>query len=148
MGRLRVALNHGNGVLVGRDTTGEAVGISVDLAREVASHLSLDMTFIHYDRAVEVSSTAQANEWDLGFLAVDPARAATIAFTDPYVQIEGNYLAGPQCTAPDSAHLVASRLAVGTVIGTAYTLALQRLDGAEHLVIFRASWRLPELVPS
>lgn len=134
-GVLRVALNHGNRVLVGRDEDGKPEGISVDLACALADHLGLDLAFVEYDRAVDVSSSAEADAWDVCFLAVDPERAKTIAFTEPYVRIEGCYLAGAHCDAPDSGTLVASGAKVGTVKGSAYTLTLQRLPGAENLVI-------------
>jgi polar amino acid transport system substrate-binding protein len=135
-GAMRVALNHGNRVLVGRDASGEPFGISVDLARALAQHLSLELRFVHYERAVDVSASAGSNEWDVCFLAVDPDRARSIAFTEPYVKIEGKYLAGGHCTASDGDALVASGAPVGTVDGSAYTLTLKRKPGAEHLVTF------------
>ncbi len=134
-GTLRVALNHGNRVLVSRDATGKPRGISVDLARTLARHLGLELAFVEYERAVDVSSSATNDEWDVCFLAVDPERAKTITFTDPYVRIEGCYLAGPQCDAADAPSLVASGQKVGTVKGSAYTLTLQRKPGAENLVV-------------
>lgn len=135
-GRLRVALNHGNRVLVGRDGDGRPVGISVDLARALADHLGLALDFVEYERAVDVSASALDGVWDVCFLAVDPERAETIAFTAPYVGIEGSYLAGTGCAASDAGALVASGAPVGTVRGSAYTLTLQRLPGAGHLVMF------------
>lgn len=135
-GTLRVALNHGNRILVGRDATGAAQGISVDLARALAQHLGLPLAFVEFDRAVDVSDSATADLWDICFLAVDPKRAETIAFTQPYVAIEGRYLASAACPANDAPALVASGLPVGTVDGSAYTLTLQRLPGAEHLRVY------------
>ncbi|MCA2012172.1 transporter substrate-binding domain-containing protein [Cereibacter sphaeroides] len=133
-GRLRVALNHGNRVLVSRDAAGRAQGIAVDIAHAVAQALDLRLDFVEFERAVDVSSSAQDDVWDVCFLAVDPKRAETIAFTDPYVRIEGSYLAGPDCPASDSAALIAAGLPVGTVVGTAYALTLTRLPGHEALV--------------
>jgi len=40
-------------------------------------------------RAVEAG---KAGAWDIAFVALDPARAAEIAQSPPYVQIEGAYL--------------------------------------------------------
>lgn len=133
-GTLRVALNHGNFVLVGRDAERQPFGISVDLARAFAAHVGLDLQFVHYERAVDVSSSVDADEWDVCFLAVDPGRARTIAFTEPYVRIEGCYLAGPGCDAPDAKALVAAAVPVGTVGGTAYALTLERLPVKDTLV--------------
>ncbi|WP_108660969.1 transporter substrate-binding domain-containing protein [Acuticoccus kandeliae] len=134
-GVMRVALNHGNRVLVRREADGTPAGISVDLARALARHLGLDLAFVDYERAVDVSASAGEDAWDVCFLAVDPERARTIRFTAPYVRIEGCYLAGPRATAADAPGLVRSGAKVGTVTGSAYTLTLLRKPGAENLVM-------------
>ncbi|WP_347310439.1 transporter substrate-binding domain-containing protein [Defluviimonas sp. SAOS-178_SWC] len=135
-GTLRAAVNHGNRVLVSRDETGEARGITVDLARTLAETLNLPLQFVHYERAVDVSSSVTSGDWDICFLAVDPKRAETIDFTDPYVRIEGSYLAAPATPYDTSADLVASGDPVGSVVGSAYSLTLMRLPGAEYVVMY------------
>lgn len=135
-GSLRVALNHGNRVLVSRDNDKRPFGISVDLARDLAAHLGLDLQFVEFERAVDVSSSAESGLWDVCFLAVDPERAKTIAFTAPYVRIEGCYLAGAACKAAHTEDLINSGAAVGSVKGSAYSLTLQRRPGARNLVMF------------
>lgn len=137
-GVLRVALNHGNPVLVGRDDMGAPIGITPDLARGFAQSRGLALRFINFDRAVDVSACADQDAWDLAFLAVDPTRAETIAFSDPYLRIEGCYLAGPACAADDAWALALLGVPVGCVRGSAYTLTLQRLPGAKHLVAFES----------
>lgn len=135
-GILRAVLNHGNRVLVTRDGEGNAQGITVDLARVLAERLNLPLTFIHRDQAIDVSSVAQDDVYDICFLAVDPERARTIHFTAPYVQIEGAYLVGAHCDTSDALTLVSEGHKVGTVEGSAYTLNLSRKPGAENLVYF------------
>jgi len=135
-GVLRAALNHGNRILVSRDAAGLPQGISVDLARRLADWLGIDLTFVEFERAVDVSSSATEDLWDVCFLAVDPKRALTLDFTEPYVRIEGRYLASPGCSAEDAESLVASGAKVGTVDGSAYTLTLERMLGAENLMIY------------
>lgn len=135
-GTLRVALNHGNRILVGRDARNAPVGISVDLARLLADTLGRPLKFVEFDRAVDVSSSATGDLWDVCFLAVDPKRAETIDFTAPYIRIEGRYLAAPGCEATDADALVHSGAPVGTVKGSAYTLTLERKPGAEHLKVY------------
>lgn len=132
-GVLRIALNHGNRVLVGRNDLGAPQGISVDLSHRLASNLSLEFTFVEFERAVDVSSSAQDDIWDVCFLAVDPQRAETIDFTAPYVRIEGSYLTSPKSEVGDAHALAASGLPVGTVVGTAYALTLNRLPGSDAL---------------
>jgi polar amino acid transport system substrate-binding protein len=134
-GRLRFALNHGNRVLIGRDEAGRPEGISVDLARALAAELETQPAFVEFERATDVASSASDDVWDVCFLAVDPLRAATIAFTQPYVRIEGCYLvrADAAQAAGDVARL---GLRIGIVEGSAYALHLARSPGAEGLVTF------------
>ena len=136
-GELRVALNHGNRVLVGRDASGRPEGISVDLAQMLAAEVDLPLRFIEFDRAIDVFSSAQDDVWDVCFLAVDPRRAETIDFTDPYVRIEGSYLGAAACSSATSDELVASGARVGSIVGTAYTLTLERLPGYENVVLYK-----------
>jgi len=93
-GTLRAAINVGNAVLAQRPGTpgGEPSGISVDLARELARRLGVPVRLIVFDAAGKVVEAGKAGGWDIAFVALDPARAAEIAQTPPYVQIEGAYL--------------------------------------------------------
>jgi polar amino acid transport system substrate-binding protein len=92
-GRLRAAINLGNGVLAQKDAaSGELRGISVELSRELARRLKVPVELIPFDAAGKVTAAATSGAWDIAFVAIDPARATEIAFTAPYVIIEGAYL--------------------------------------------------------
>ncbi|MFC6337578.1 transporter substrate-binding domain-containing protein [Pseudomonas sp. CCM 7891] len=135
-GTLRVALNHGNRVLVSRDEAGRAKGITVDIAHALAERLELPLTFVEKERAIDVSSIASHDIYDICFLAVDLERARTIDFSQPYIRIEGSYLVAPLCGTTDARTLVSEGHKVGTVEGSAYTLDLSRKAGAENLVLY------------
>jgi len=45
-----------------------------------------------FDAAGKVFEALKTGAWEVAFLAIDPARASNIAFTAPYVLIEGTYL--------------------------------------------------------
>jgi len=92
-GKLRAAINFGNVVLVQKDpASGELRGVSPALARELARRLGVPVEFVTFDAAGKVFDALQAGVWDVAFLAIDPARAAGIDFTAPYVVIEGTYV--------------------------------------------------------
>ena len=92
-GRLRTAINYGNPVLAQRDaSTGELSGVSVDLARELGRRLGTPIDLVPFDTAGKVADAAKGGAWDIAFLAIDPLRAEEIAFTAPYVIIEGTYM--------------------------------------------------------
>ena len=93
-GTLRAAINVGNAVLAARPATpgGEPTGISVDLARELARRLGVPVQLVVFDAAGKVVDAGRTGGWDIAFVALDPKRAAEIAQSPPYVQIEGSYL--------------------------------------------------------
>ena len=92
-GKLRAAINFGNPVLAQKDpATGEPRGVSVDLTRELGRRLGVPVELVTFDAAGKVFDALKTGAWDVAFLAIDPARAAEIAFTAPYVVIEGTYL--------------------------------------------------------
>jgi polar amino acid transport system substrate-binding protein len=92
-GKLRAAINFGNPVLAQKNAaTGEPCGVSVDLARELGRRLNVPVELVTFDAAGKVFDALKTGAWDVAFLAIDPARAAEISFTAPYVVIEGTYM--------------------------------------------------------
>src|SRR5262252_8733071 len=92
-GKLRAAINLGNMVLAQKDpATGQPKGITVDLARELGRRLGLPVELVPFDAAGKVFDALKTGVWDIAFLAIEPVRAAEIAFTAPYVIIEGVYM--------------------------------------------------------
>lgn len=126
-GKLRFALNHGNAVLVSPGSTANAPsGVSVDLAREFAAALGIAPAFVQYEKAGDVSGSVAADAWDVCFLAIDPLRAQDIAFTEPYVAIDGNFLVPAVSPAKDATDIQHLGLTVGVTRGSAYSLYLLR----------------------
>jgi polar amino acid transport system substrate-binding protein len=92
-GRLRASINLGNPILAGKDAaTGAAKGVSVDLATELARRLGVELELVVVDAAGKSVEIVASERADVGFFAIDPLRGADIAFTAPYVLIEGCYL--------------------------------------------------------
>jgi polar amino acid transport system substrate-binding protein len=125
-GKLRAAINLGNPVLASRDASGQPKGVSVDLARELASRLGVPVELISFDAAGKVVEAGKAGGWDIAFVALDPARAADIAQSTPYVVIEGAYLVREDSPIRANAEVdrAGTRVAVGK--GSAYDLYLTR----------------------
>ena len=92
-GTLVAGVNFGNIVIAQKDPAGGAPrGVGPSLARELAQRLGVPISYVTYDTAGKMADAVKAGAWDVAFLAVDPARAGDIAFSKPYVQIEGTYL--------------------------------------------------------
>lgn len=126
-GTLRVAINFGNPVLAQPDpVTAKPMGVSVDLAREVADRLGVLLELIPYDSAGKVFSAAATAAWDMAFMAIDPVRAEKLAFTAPYVIIEGTYLVRTDAPLQQIADLDRDGIQIAVGNGAAYDLYLSR----------------------
>lgn len=134
-GVLRAAINYGNPVLARREADGGPGGITADLARELARSLDARVAFVGYEQAGDVFAGLDSDAWDICFLAIEPVRAARIAFTAPYITIEGVYLvpAGSSLSHADEVDRAGAR--IGVIAGSAYDLFLTR--GLKHAELVR-----------
>jgi polar amino acid transport system substrate-binding protein len=126
-GSLRVAINLGNAVLAQRGQAGHAPGgVSVELAHELGARLGVPVSLVLFDAAGKVFSALAEGGWDVAFLAVDPLRSKEIAFSPPYVAIEGRYMVRDDSPVARAADMdqPGMRIAVGE--GSAYDLFLTR----------------------
>ena len=125
-GTLRAAINQGNTVLAQKGPNGEALGITVDLARELARRLGLPIELITFDAAGKVFEAMKRGIWDIAFLAVEPVRAAEIDFTAPYVLIEGTYMVPKDSGLKTIEDVDKAGIRIAVATGSAYDLYLTR----------------------
>ena len=126
-GTLRAAINFGNPILAVKDpATGEARGVSVDLARELGRRLNVPVKLVLYESAGNVVAGQKSGAWDIAFLAVDPARASELYFTAPYVVIEGAYLVPERSAIRANTEVDRAGVRVVVGAGSAYDLFLSR----------------------
>lgn len=126
-GPLRAAINTGNPILAGLHAgSGQPRGVSVDLATELARRLGVSLDLVVVDNAAKSVAAVAEERADIGFFAVDPARGASIAFTAPYVLIEGSYMVrhGSPLQSNDEVDAPGRTVVVGQ--GSAYDLYLTR----------------------
>jgi polar amino acid transport system substrate-binding protein len=143
-GVLRASINLGNPVLA-QGTPAAPTGVTVDLAREVGARLDVPVELVCFDAARKSFEAMATGRADMCFLAVEPAREAEVAFTAPYVVIEGVF-AVPQGSAIRTvADVDRAGVRVGVRHGSAYDLFLSRtlqhasiVRGEEGLEEFRA----------
>lgn len=95
-GTLVAGVNYGNPVIArkagAQSPRDQPQGVGPELARELARRLGVPIRYVIYDTAGKMAEAAKQGAWDVAMLAVDPARASDIAFSAPYVLIEGTYL--------------------------------------------------------
>ena len=135
-GRLRVALNLGNIVLVQTDeATGAQKGVTVDLARELARRLGVPVDFTTFDGAGKAFEALKGGAVDIVFLAIEPVRAAEVAFSAPYVIIEGVYMVPKDSAIKSVDEVDRAGVRIGVNKASAYDLYLTR--SLKHATLVR-----------
>ncbi|PTB20198.1 ABC transporter substrate-binding protein [Trinickia symbiotica] len=134
-GKLRASINLGNPILANKNAeTGEPFGISIDLAREFARRLGVELELVVFDAAGKSVQAVSEERADFGFFAVDPLRAEKIAFTAPYVLIEGFYLVRDSSPIKSNQDVDQPDISVAVGKGSAYDLFLTRELKAAQIV--------------
>ena len=137
-GRLRASINLGNPILAGTDaSSGRPLGVSVDLAHELGRRLGVPVELMTFDSAGKSVDEVSQERADIGFFAIDPIRGVDIAFTAPYVLIEGCYLVRDESSLHANEEVDAAGLTVVVGKGSAYDLHLTR--SLRHAAIVRVS---------
>ena len=92
-GTLRAGINTGNFLLVtGFAGNGDPVGVSPDVAAEIARRLGVALKLVPYSDPGSLADGADRGEWDIGNIGAEPQRAQTIAFTPAYCEIQATYI--------------------------------------------------------
>ena len=134
-GKLRASINLGNPILANKDPqTGEPFGVSIDLAREFAQWLGVELALVVFETAGKSVQAVGDDRADFGFFAIDPLRGETIAFTAPYVLIEGFYLVRDDAPIKTHEDVDQPHIRVTVGQGSAYDLFLSRELKAAQIV--------------
>jgi polar amino acid transport system substrate-binding protein len=124
-GKLRAAINFGN-IVLAQGSADAPRGVTVDLARELGRRLGVSVEFTSFDGAGKAFEAFKGGALDIIFLAIEPARAAEIAFTAPYVLIEGVYMVPNNSALKSAAEVDREDVRIGVNKGSAYDLYLTR----------------------
>lgn len=124
-GVLRASINLGNPVLA-QGTPDAPTGVTVDIAREAGRRLGVPVELLCFGAARESYEAMATGRADLCFLAIDPQRAESVAFTPPYVVIEGVYAARTDTAISSIEQVDRPGVRIGVNRGSAYDLYLTR----------------------
>jgi len=130
-GTLRAVINLGNPVLA-QGTPDAPSGVTVAIAEELAAWLDVPLELTCVDAARKSYAAITEGQVDLCFLAIEPAREEGVAFTTPYVVIEGVYVVAADSPIDSETDVDRAGVRIGVREGSAYDLFLTRtLDQAE-----------------
>ncbi|MBX8551799.1 transporter substrate-binding domain-containing protein [Pseudomonas cichorii] len=125
-GVLRAAINFGNPVLAQQAPDGSPQGVSVALAKALAQELGVRLEMVTFDAAGKVFAALSEGVWNIAFLAIEPVREEQVAFSEPYVIIEGTYLVNAQAPYVSVEELDQPDIGIAVGKGAAYDLYLSR----------------------
>ena len=92
-GVLRVGVNMSNFLLVNsKDKLGVIDGVSPGIGKKLAKELNISFEIVQFANPGLLADAVNNNEWDIGNIASEKERGKTIDFSDPYVNIDANFL--------------------------------------------------------
>jgi len=126
-GVLRAAINMSNFLLVTDKTKeGTPIGVSPDMAKELANKLDLQLKLIPYDTPGEIADDAENDNWDICNIGAEPQRAEKINFSAAYAEIQATYLIPPNSKLQNISEVDIAGNKIAVASRTAYGLWLER----------------------
>ena len=125
-GYLRFAINLGNPVLTTLLPDGAPGGITVELAKKLAAESQREARFVTWPTAGQVVDAALQDQWDIAFLAIDPAREDKLRFTPSYVTIESSLMVKKESQIQSVQEMDRAGVVINVGKGAAYELYLIR----------------------
>ena len=92
-GILRVGINMSNFLLINaKDSDGLPDGVSPDIGKKLAKELNVKCKLVQFKKPGLLADAVNEDMWDIGNIACEKERSKTIDFTDPYVNIDANFM--------------------------------------------------------
>ena len=137
-GILRVGLNMSNFLLVSsKDELGLPDGLSPDVGKRIAKELNLRFKLIKFPNPGVLADAVNDNKWDIGNIAYQKERGKTIDFSDPYVNIDANFIFKSKNNFKSNEEVDAPGIKIAVFERSAYDLWLT--DNFKNAKLVRAS---------
>jgi len=92
-GELRVGLNMSNFLLINsKGLNGLPDGVSPDIGKKLAEELNVSCKLVQFERPGLLADAVNEDRWDIGNIAYEKERSKTIDFSNPYVNIDANFI--------------------------------------------------------
>jgi polar amino acid transport system substrate-binding protein len=124
-GALRAVINLGNRLLV-QGTPAEPAGVTVDIARELGERAGVPVELVRVPSVPKTLEAMRAGQADVCFMAIDPERAAEIAFTEPYAVVEGVFVVPLDSPIATMADVDRDHVRIGVVKDSSHEVFLSR----------------------
>lgn len=125
-GVLRAGINLSNFLLVtGKTMAGDPVGVAPDMAAEIARRLGVPVKYVPFAQPGPLADKVDTDSWDIGLIGAEPQRAAKIAFSTAYCEIQSTYLVPPGSPLTSIADVDKPGIRIVCTARTAYGLWLE-----------------------
>jgi polar amino acid transport system substrate-binding protein len=109
--------------------------LALNIAKAVAKRLGIgEVVPVEFPTPPQVIACVKAGDCDVGFMLIDPARAAEVGFTPAFVRSDFTYLVPPGSVLRSATDVDRPGIRIAAVRGHASTLALMRLVKQAHPV--------------
>ncbi|HEV8472747.1 MAG TPA: transporter substrate-binding domain-containing protein [Methylomirabilota bacterium] len=126
-GVVRVALDVANPLLAARSpVTADYRGLTVGLANALGARIGVPVRLLPYTAPPEILDALRDKALDVGFLAIDPARAAVVDFSPALVEVDNAYLISPGASIREVGELDGAGVRIAVVKGYGADLFLTR----------------------
>ena len=124
-GILRIGINMSNFLLVSsKDSNGLPAGVSPDIGKKLAEELNLKFKLVQFETPGLLADAVNDDQWDVGNIAHEKERSKTIDFSDPYVNIDVNFLFRSKDNFKSNDEIDSSSIKIAVVERSAYDLWL------------------------
>ena len=124
-GELRVGLNMSNFLLINsKGLNGLPDGVSPDIGKKLAEELNVSCKLVQFERPGLLADAVNDDRWDIGNIAYEKERSKTIDFSDPYVNIDANFIFRNKYSFKSNEEINSSGIKIAVVERSAYDLWL------------------------
>jgi polar amino acid transport system substrate-binding protein len=135
-GKLRIGVGLVPTFAMKDPSTGEVRGIAIELGRALAERLGVELVPVTYPSPANLPEALKNGAWDIGFLAVDPAREAVMDFSIPYGQVDSTFLVAPGVACRSVNDLDKQGLRIAATRSGVEDLTLTRIFKAAEIIRF------------
>ena len=107
-----------------KDSSGLPDGVSPEIGKRLAKELNVKCELVQFAKPGLLADAVNNDLWDVGNIAYEKERAKTIEFSDPYVNIDANFIVNNSSNFKSNKNINLSGVKIAVLERSAYDLWL------------------------